>query len=247
MGPRTDGPEGDLGTSNWLGGWLNKAGRGNSPTRGKGRPTSPISSFFGRSSSPTYSGPTTPPAVQETAIQQFPPVVEPEGPKWLNANMTASKEIWIVALPTLDKKAVPLDLSQQSFITGMGIVPWSLRTDAITVSGYLYFKLGLYITHLNPKSTIWGIKLSIEQQVSIKSPRRPDEGETTLPPTRMLIYERGVVPAQADLDSDHYSLKPLWKGHQVPTYKEGEDANENVSEVLRLPDEEKLRPTSYAG
>jgi hypothetical protein len=161
--------------------------------------------------------------------------------------MTASKEIWIVALPTHDKKPVPLDLSQQSFITGMGIIPWSLRTDAITVSGYLYFKLGLYTTHLNPKSTIWGIKLSIEQQVAIKSPRRPDEEETTLPPTRMVIYERGSVPAQADLDSDHYSLKSLWKGHQVPTYKEGEDANESVSEVLRLPDEEKLRPTSYAG
>lgn len=171
----------------------------------------------------------------------------PEADKWLNANMTASKEIWIIALPTLDKKAVPLDMSHQSFLTGLGIVPWSLSTDAITVSGYLHFKLGLYNTHLNPRSTIWGVRLFIDQQVSIKSPRRPEEEETTLPVTRMLLYEKGGVPAQLDLDSNHYSLKSLWTGHQVPNFKEGGDANDNTFEVLRLPDEEKLRPTSYIG
>jgi hypothetical protein len=160
--------------------------------------------------------------------------------------MTASKEIWIIALPTLDKKAVPLEMSHQSFLTGLGIVPWSLNTDALTVSGYLQFKLGLYNTHINPKATIWGIRLFIDQQVSIKSPRRPEE-EETLPVTRMLLYQKGSLPLQTDVDMDHYSLNPLWKGHQVPSFKEGGDANVNIVEVLRLPDEEKLRPTSYAG
>jgi hypothetical protein len=240
IGTRPGATEEDL-SSNWLGGWLNKTGRTSSPTRTK-RPTSPITSFFGRSSSPTLPGPSSLPsgaATPESAVA--------EGDKWLNANMTASKEIWIIALPTLDKKAVPLAMSHQSFLAGLGIVPWSLNTDAITVSGYLHFKLGLYNTHLNPKSTIWGIRMHIDQQVSIKSPRRPDEEETPFPVTRMLLYEKGCVPAQLDLDSNHYSLKPLWTGHQVPYFREGGNANENILEVLRLPDEEKLRPTSYTG
>ncbi|KAJ9112606.1 hypothetical protein QFC19_000626 [Naganishia cerealis] len=183
----------------------------------------------------------------ETHTPQADSITAHEGPKWLNMNMTASKEIWIIALPTIGKTALPLAQTHQSFIHGLGIIPWSLQTDAITVAGYLLFKLGLLTTHLNPKATIWGVRLFIEQQVSIKSPRRPDEPESSFPPTRMLMYEYGTLPAQADLDSGHYSLKPLWMGHQVPGYKAGGDDNLNLAEVLRLPDEEKLRPTSYAG
>ncbi|KAJ9124514.1 hypothetical protein QFC24_003305 [Naganishia onofrii] len=254
VGSRTDdnsGASGGESSAHWLGGWLNKAGRSSSPT-GKPRATSPIASLFGRSSSPTFAsnGVVTAPESSSSSYEtnsrpnDFP---TPEDSKWLNANMTASKEVWVIALPTLDKTALPLAQSHQSFIKGLGIIPWSLQTDAITVSGYLLLKLGLLTTHVNPKSTIWGIRLYIEQQVSIKSPRRPGEPASLFPPTRMLMYELGSVPAQADLDSGHYSLKPLWTGHQVPGYKAGGDDNLNVAEVLRLPDEEKLRPTSYAG
>jgi hypothetical protein len=254
VGSRTDdnsGASGGESSAHWLGGWLNKAGRSSSPT-GKPRATSPIASLFGRSSSPTFASNAVVTA-PESSSSSYETNSRPndastsEDSKWLNANMTASKEVWVIALPTLDKTALPLAQSHQSFIKGLGIIPWSLQTDAITVSGYLLFKLGLLTTHVNPKSTIWGIRLYIEQQVSIKSPRRPDEPASLFPPTRMLMYELGSVPAQADLDSGHYSLKPLWTGHQVPGYKAGGDDNLNVAEVLRLPDEEKLRPTSYAG
>ncbi|KAJ9107630.1 hypothetical protein QFC21_001090 [Naganishia friedmannii] len=252
VGYRTDDSSGagEEASSHWLGGRLNKANRSSSPT-GKSRATSPITSLFGRSSSPTFGnnalaspGPTSP--SREPYPQQN-DVVTADDTKWLNMNMTASKEIWIIALPTPDKTALPLAQTHQSFIQGLGIIPWSLQTDAITVSGYLLLKFGLLTTHVNPKSTIWGVRLYIEQQVSIKSPRRPDEPASSFPPTRMLMYELGSVPAQVDLDSGHYSLKPLWTGHQVPGYKTGGDDSLNVAEVLRLPDEEKLRPTSYAG
>lgn len=254
VGSRTDvnGGAGGESSAHWLGGWLNKAGRSSSPT-GKSRATSPITSLFGRSSSPTFAnhavtstGPPSPSHEAHHHLQQS-EVATTEDSKWLNMNMTASKEVWIIALPTPDKTALPLAQTHQSFIQGLGIIPWSLQTDAITVSGYLLFKLGLLTTHVNPKATIWGVRLFIEQQVSIKSPRRPDDPASSFPPTRMLMYELGSIPAQADLDSDHYSLKPLWTGHQVPGYKAGGDDSLNLAEVLRLPDEEKLRPTSYVG
>lgn len=164
--------------------------------------------------------------------------------KWLTGNMTASKEMWIVPLPSEDREAIPFDYQTRSVVDGLGLVPWSLQTDAITVGGYILLRMGL--TDHNPLATVWAIRLYINQKISLKSPRRPEEPETTFPAAHLLIFDRGKLPHPKDLKERH-PHEPLWDGEMVPCRVPGTDQPLNANEVIRMPDENRLRPSTCPG
>lgn len=164
--------------------------------------------------------------------------------KWLKGNLTASKEMWIVPLPSEDREAIPFDFHTRSVVDGLGLVPWSLRTDAITVGGYILLRMGL--TGSNPLATVWAIRLYINQKISLKSPGRPEEPETTFPTAPLLIYDRGKLPHPKDMAETH-PHEPLWDGEMVPNRAQRADQTLNANEVIRMPDENRLRPSTCPG
>ncbi|KAJ9114666.1 hypothetical protein QFC22_005542 [Naganishia vaughanmartiniae] len=164
--------------------------------------------------------------------------------KWLTGNMTASKEMWIVPLPSEDREAIHLDFQTRSVVNGLGIVPWSLQTDAITVGGYILLRMSL--TNPNPLATVWAVRLYINQKIALKSPRRPDEPETLFPAAHLLIFDRGRLPNPKDV-KDRHPHEPLWDGEMVPHGLHTSETVLNVSEVIRMPDENRLRPSTCPG
>lgn len=164
--------------------------------------------------------------------------------KWLTGNMTASKEMWIVPLPSEDREAIPFDYQTRSVVDGLGIVPWSLQTDAITVGGYILLRMGL--TDSNPLATVWAIRLYINQKISLRSPRRPEEPETTFPAAHLLLYDRGKLPHPKEL-KDRHPHEPLWDGELVPGRTHGSESGLAANEVIRMPDENRLRPSTCPG
>jgi len=164
--------------------------------------------------------------------------------KWLTGNMTASKEMWIVPLPSEDREAIHLDYQTRSVVNGLGIVPWSLQTDAITVGGYILLRMSL--TDPNPLATVWAVRLYINQKIALKSPRRPDEPETLFPAAHLLIFDQGKLPNPKDV-KDRHPHEPLWDGEMVPNGLHTSETVLNVNEVIRMPDENRLRPSTCPG
>lgn len=172
-----------------------------------------------------------------------------EGTSWLSGNLETSKEMWVIPLPSENREAIPLDRRVRSLVEGLGIVPWSLQTDAITVGGILVFQSAL--TDVNPRASLWAIRLSISQRISLKSPRRPQEPETQFPATNLVLFEKGRLPGR---ENEWYTSKgqkgtePIWEGDQVPGPESKKDRTAvGVSEVLRMPDENRLRPSTCPG
>lgn len=200
-------------------------------------------------------------------------VIEEKDVKWFTGTMKASKEVWIVPLPTDNQEPLPLAFRTQSLVPSLGFVPWSLSSDAITVGGYMFFRLGL--ARPNPAATVWRVRLEIDQVFSLRSPSRPQEGEVDFPPTRMSVFEAGKMPSkvargqggvlvvleddqqpvtQQD-DSSVDSGGPLWRAAAAATSQTDADdfSSPTSSEeftlerVVRLPDERSLRPSTCVG
>ena len=186
---------------------------------------------------------------KKPAASSLPRGVKWDDIPWLQGNMITSKEMWIIPLPTENRESLPLDVRNRSLVAGLGIVPWSLRTDAITVSGLIAFQSSL--TDYNPLATVWCIRLSVTQRISLTSPRRPQDGETLFPATSLVLYEKGKLPKSQDEWFASKGLRgpePLWEGEEVPGPASKKDrAAMAVQEVLRMPDENRLRPSTCPG
>lgn len=186
---------------------------------------------------------------KKPAASSLPRGVKWDDIPWLQGNMITSKEMWIIPLPTENRESLPLDVRNRSLVAGLGIVPWSLRTDAITVSGLIAFQSSL--TDYNPLATVWCIRLSITQRIALTSPRRPQDGETLFPATSLVLFERGKLPKSQDEWFASKGLRgpePLWEGEGVPGPASKKDRSQMaVQELLRMPDENRLRPSTCPG
>jgi hypothetical protein len=168
---------------------------------------------------------------------------------WLTNDMITSKEMWIIPLPTENREALPLEVRNRSLVAGLGIVPWSLHTDAITVGGLIAFRSTL--TDLNPRATVWCYRLTINQRISLTSPRRPNEPDTVFPATNLILFERGKLPKTQEEWYDSKGTRgpePIYEGDQVVGPESKKDRSTlTVKEVLRMPDENRLRPSTCPG
>jgi hypothetical protein len=220
---------------------------GNNGGTGASTPTSSMDPVLSRQGS-GYSYPNSF-VDKKPAASSLPRGVKWDDIPWLQGNMITSKEMWIIPLPTENRESLPLDVRNRSLVAGLGIVPWSLRTDAITVSGLIAFQSSL--TDYNPLATVWCIRLSITQRIALTSPRRPHDGETLFPATSLVLFERGKLPKSQDEWFASKGLRgpePLWEGEGVPGPASKKDRSQMaVQELLRMPDENRLRPSTCPG
>ncbi len=93
-----------------------------------------------------------------------------------------------------------------------------------------------------PTASIWVIRLYVSQTVRLKSPSRPDEAEITNPAVRLTLFDKGRLPK--DVNHAH---EPLWSGEEVPGTDGKGIESVGIQKVLRLPDENKMRPSTCPG
>lgn len=181
---------------------------------------------------------------------------------YLEGDLTTSKEMWIIPLATQDKGALSLNVRRRTFAPGLGLMDWGLASNAVCVGGLANF--WCVIKDLDPGATIWSVRLSINQTFAIKSPRRPEEEETVFPASDILLFKVGSLPRNQE---DRYVLPsnrgssthrpnkgdrskdPLWEGQLVPRPDATEPPAEQleINETVRMPDENRLRPSTCPG
>jgi len=166
---------------------------------------------------------------------------------WLSGTLTASKEIWIIPLVTDNRQSLPLSTHRASLVQGLGTIVWDAWTANLTVAGIVFFTLRIESPgHL---ATVWSIRLTLEQSFVLESPRNP--GSVIRPEsTESLLFARGRLPDQQDefifskVDRD----LPLWQGDEAPgPAKKKDPAGITVRETLRLPNDDRLRPSTCPG
>lgn len=181
---------------------------------------------------------------------------------YLEGDLTTSKEMWIIPLATQDKGALSLDVRRRTLAPGLGLVDWGLASNAVCVGGLA--KFWIRIKDINPGATIWSVRLSINQTFALRSPRRPEEEETVFPSSDILMYKLGSLPRNQEeryvLPNNRAGLThrpnkgdkskdPLWEGELVPrpdaTVPPVDELE--ISETVRMPDENRLRPSTCPG
>jgi hypothetical protein len=178
---------------------------------------------------------------------------------YLEGDLTVSKEMWIIPLATRDKTALSLNLHQRTSTPGLGMLDWGLVSDAVTVGGLAKFWCNIQNT--DPAATIWSVRLSINQGFALKSPRRPEEDEVAFPPNELAIFKTGSLPRNQEeryvlpnnkghaSHKQDMSMEPLWEGELVarPDTTKLPVNQLKISETVRMPDENRLRPSTCPG
>jgi hypothetical protein len=166
---------------------------------------------------------------------------------WLERDLKVSKEIWIFGIPTPDLQPFALDRDSSHFLPGLGILRWTLRSSSCTIAGIVFLSLGL--TDPDPLSTLWMIKFSISQQITMTAPA-PSSETYRWPATESLIWARGRLPeSQREyVFSESERDIPIWQGDGTP----GPDRKKglglvDVRQGVRLPNSSRLRPTTLEG
>lgn len=219
---------------------------GGSGSASGSRPSSPSGSprRSPRSLSPDSSSPAAVESLIERArqlvVQSHPP--SEVGGEWLGRDLQNSRPVFIHAFWTDDGRAVPLYYSSSAHVQDVGIITWSLNTDAITVGGAVNF--GWQLHEPSSFATIWHIKLSIMQTISLD-----DHGERThtFAPQTLTLFKKGKMP-KAPLDRRHNRDRSLWDGEQVDDATSKRPVESlSLNEIVYLPTEHVLRPTTNPG
>ena len=165
----------------------------------------------------------------------------------LKEDLQATKEIWIFAVPTSGLQPLALDQESSHFIPGLGILNWKLLSSSCTVAGVVL--LSLKISDPEPLATLWMVKLSVTQQITMTSPQDASRSHAW-PPTECLIWARGRLPEtqQEYIFSSAEKDIPIWQGDLSPgpTRKKGLNLVD-MRQAVRLPDSLRLRPTTLDG
>jgi hypothetical protein len=182
----------------------------------------------------------------------------PPGISWLNGKLSSSKEMWIVPLLYSGPTPPPLLLRERMIVPGLGEVPWSLSSQALTVGGLAHFDALLDMSELNLESTIWSIRLSVDQQISVQSIRGVKQGYTAHPPQTTMLLETGRLPTAAEQKQWYSMIKkeretktgvigPLWQGSGVPIGPHTDSPALTITKMVRMPNEDRLRPSTHSG
>lgn len=167
--------------------------------------------------------------------------MDPEG-EWLGRDLQNSRPVFIHAFWTDDGRAVPLYYSTSAYVQDVGIVTWSLETDAITVGGAV--NLGWKLQEPSPRATIWQIRLGIVQTISLD-----EHGEKThtFAPQTLTLFKKGDMPKNP-LNRRINHDRSLWDGEQVENATSQRPVETlALSEIVWLPTEHILRPSTNPG
>lgn len=169
---------------------------------------------------------------------------------WLRGTMSASAGVLLIPLQTPDGLPLPLDHNTTKIILNLGKVDWGAHADAFTVGGQMIVRFALEEAY--PLVSVWAIKFHINQIVTIDTPDTKDNSKDPVSITdNYLLYARGFLPQPKEMrakDGSRGLAEPLWEGDAVPGPQQYKDMLRlETDEYIRLPDEDKLRPTTCPG
>jgi hypothetical protein len=157
--------------------------------------------------------------------------------KWVQGTLTDTKDLWIYPVKDVRGAATGLDIYARPTVPDLGLWPWSIEMRNCTVGNFLLFKTSMVGGH--PLATIHAIRLYIAESITLKSLQRPDDEPTEVPPINSLLASWGHLPKD--------KRQPIWEGEDVPQKCGAMMETVELEKMCRLPDENKMRPSTLPG
>jgi len=157
--------------------------------------------------------------------------------KWISGTLTDRRDLWIYAVQDLRGGPAGLELYATPTIPELGLWPWSIQMNNVTVGNFLLFKASM--VGGNPLATVWAFKLYVVESITMKSPQRPNDPPVTLPPINNLLTAHGHLPRE--------KKRPLWEGPDVPNKIGAVYETIDYQKLCRMPNEDHMRSTTLSG
>jgi hypothetical protein len=157
--------------------------------------------------------------------------------KWISGTLTDRRDLWIYAVKDLRGAPAGLELYARPTIPELGLWPWSIEMNNVTVGNFLLLKTSMIGGH--PLATVWAFKLYVTESITMKSPQRPNDPPVTLPPIHNLLTAHGHLPKE--------KKQPLWEGPDVPNKIGAMYETIDYQKLCRMPNEDHMRGTTLPG
>lgn len=165
---------------------------------------------------------------------------------WLLGDICCIRSFKVHANPAPSGGAYQLDLRKEGYVDGLG--PWRLSasSDAFSIASVMLVKVA--IPAPSPACTIFFVRLILSQSYEMYSPRRPNDPPLKPEaPKNHVVYQVGR-PHKHGEDVLGHDVEALWRGKEAGgTAKSGPAAGWRTRAVARLPNHEKIRPSTNAG
>ncbi|WOO81269.1 uncharacterized protein LOC62_03G004798 [Vanrija pseudolonga] len=165
---------------------------------------------------------------------------------WLSGDICAMRKLKVHANPTVGAGVFQLDLRKEGFVEGLGPWRFSATSDAFSIASVMLVQLT--IPKPAPTCTIFFVRLLLSQSYTVVSPRTPND-----PPIRPegprnhVIYQVGRPHQHGESRLGH-PVPSLWRGPEAGGVEGDHPPNGyRTRAVARLPNHDKIRPTTSAG
>lgn len=160
--------------------------------------------------------------------------------EWVKGTLSTSRTVTLLYNPEPSNGVSKLDEGRSGDVPGLNAFNFHFTSDTWTVCAVL--RIGLSIPCPSPETTIYYIRVFLEQRTDMISPRDdPDTAEPIVNKTNFVIWEKGIRPPPSRPTRD---TPALWRG----TEAQGHDTDGlTVSGVGRLPNDETGRPSTLDG
>ncbi|OWZ42130.1 hypothetical protein C356_03575 [Cryptococcus neoformans c45] len=166
---------------------------------------------------------------------------------WMKGDLCASRELLVHAVDPLTGGEIPLDVRKEGFVEGLGSWRFSANAEALSISSVIL--LSMNIPTPTPATTIFLLRLALSQTYTFISPRTPNQ-RSHLPEAARhhVLYQIGRQH-KAGEKYPGLECESLWRGHLAGGHGglDGQDHGWNVRAVARIPNHDKIRPSTHDG
>jgi hypothetical protein len=163
--------------------------------------------------------------------------------QWFRGSATASRNIWLMYNPEPSNGISTLSERRRGDVPGLGSFEITYLSDVWTVCALL--KTQISFPDPNPATTIYYMRIILQQTTHIRSPRDDEDTPPVTVTTPFVICEKGQKPPP----KPSLSVPALWRGvtSHGPDTPGGEVGGLDLTGIARLPNDETGRPSTLDG
>ncbi|BEI83346.1 hypothetical protein CcaverHIS002_0312140 [Cutaneotrichosporon cavernicola] len=162
-------------------------------------------------------------------------------PDWILGTHVAKRNCLIVYNPNPMGGINELADHASGYVPGLGVWTWRMVSDVWCIAALLSFDF--HLTEISPATTVFSVRLLLNQTHSIVSPRDPDGKPHEFVRTFTIMSE-GKRPPEGYYNPD-LRHAAIWRGKEAKGKREGGEIT--IDNKVRMPNDNVARPSTVPG
>lgn len=165
---------------------------------------------------------------------------------WLVGDICAICQLKVHANPSPTAGVYQLDIRKEGYVEGLGPWRFSATSDNFTIASVMLVNLAC--PSPAPACTIFFVRIMLSQSYVLYSPRTPNDPPLKPEaPKNHVVYQIGRPHRHGESQLGH-QIQSLWRGCEAGGKPDqGPDGGWRTRAVARLPNHEKIRPSTNPG